>query len=177
MIGQNVRMLMPEPYRSRHEDYLSITSAPAKPRLSALAGRSRDSVGTGRSFLWSLASPLLKPRAKRYFVGFIQDLSERRRFEARMHDLHADRLDIIENMTVDSPTNSNSPSLGSTPISTCVSRLLKNGDLAEIEQALDNALQQVFSRFRNSGQSSPIYRAGRNDQNPPSSERGCADRL
>jgi two-component system sensor kinase FixL len=144
VIGQNVLMLMPEPYRSRHNDYVTDY---LRTGITKIIGISRQVEGQRRDrsvFPMELGVAAIEAEGERYFVGFIHDLSEQRRFEARMHDLHADRLDIIEGMTVGLAHELKQPLAAINAYLHIASRLLKKGDVAEIEQALDNASKQVF---------------------------------
>ncbi|MGB5085830.1 MAG: PAS domain S-box protein [Methylocystis silviterrae] len=144
VIGQNVRILMPEPYRSRHNDYLSHYLRTGEAKIIGIGRQVEGQRLDGSVFPMELGVAAVEAEGERYFVGFIHDLSERRRFEARMHDLHADRLDIIENMTVGLAHELKQPLSGINAYLHIASRLLKKGDLTEIEQVLDNASKQVF---------------------------------
>ncbi|WP_424374194.1 two-component system sensor histidine kinase NtrB [Methylocystis silviterrae] len=144
VIGQNVRMLMPEPYRSRHDDYLSHYLRTGEAKIIGIGRQVEGQRQDGSVFPMELGVAAVEAEGERYFVGFVHDLSERRRFEARMHDLHADRLDIIENMTVGLAHELKQPLSGINAYLHMASRLLRKGDLTEIEQVLDNASKQVF---------------------------------
>ena len=100
VIGQNVRMLMPEPYRSRHDDYLSHYLRTGEAKIIGIGRQVEGQRQDGSVFPMELGVAAVEAEGERYFVGFVHDLRERLRFEARMHDLHAARLDIIANMTV-----------------------------------------------------------------------------
>lgn len=143
-IGQNVRMLMPEPYRSQHNDYVTDYLRTGVAKIIGISRQVEGQRRDGSVFPMELGVAAIEAMGERYFVGFIHDLSERRRFEARMHDLHADRLDIIESMTVGLAHELKQPLAGINAYLHIASRLLKKGDVAEIEQALDNASKQVF---------------------------------
>jgi len=144
VIGQNVRMLMPEPYRSQHEDYLNHYLRTGEAKIIGIGRQVEGQRRDGSVFPMELGVAAVVAEGERYFVGFVHDLSERRRFEARMHELHADRLDIIENMTVGFAHELKQPLSAINAYLHMVSRLLKKGDPAEIEQVLENASKQVF---------------------------------
>jgi two-component system sensor kinase FixL len=144
VIGQNVRMLMPEPYRSQHDEYLRHYLRTGEAKIIGVGRQVEGQRRDGSVFPMELGVAAVEAEGERYFVGFIHDLTERRRFEARMHDMHADRLDIIENMTVGLAHELKQPLAAINAYLNIANRLIKKGDLGEIEQVLDNASKQVF---------------------------------
>ncbi|MEO5334504.1 MAG: PAS domain S-box protein [Magnetococcus sp. YQC-5] len=81
LLGQNVRMLMPEPWRSGHDGYLKhyLTSGQAK-----VIGLGREVVGQcrdGSTFPMELAVGEMRVRDEPIFVGIISDITVRRRAE------------------------------------------------------------------------------------------------
>ena len=137
-------MLMPEPYRSQHDDYLRQYLRTGEAKIIGIGRQVEGQRRDGSVFPMELGVAAVEAAGERFFVGFIHDLSERRRFETRMHDMHADRLDIIENMTVGLAHELKQPLAGINAYLNIASRLVKKGDLAEIGQVLDNASKQVF---------------------------------
>ena len=103
--GSNVSMLMPEPNRSRHDDYLS----------RYLAGGDANIIGIGRQVSGLRSNGLAFPMhlsvgevstsdGRSQFVGIIRDLSEQKAAEDQVHQLeeqlmHADRLVILGELT------------------------------------------------------------------------------
>jgi two-component system sensor kinase FixL len=100
VIGQTVDVLMPEPYRSQHATYLRNYLKTGEAKIIGIGrqveGRRKD----GSLFPIDLGVTEIQLDKRRLFIGFIHDLSERRRFEARLRELHADRLDLIGHMAV-----------------------------------------------------------------------------
>ena len=146
VIGRNVGMLMPEPYRSKHDgyisDYLRTGNAKIIGRSRAVEGRRKD----GTVFPLELGVTAVDAGKSRVFVGVMHDLSERRRFETQMQELHADRLDLIENMAVGLAHELKQPLAAITAYLSIMRRLLREQDFApeKIDQVLDNATAQVF---------------------------------
>lgn len=92
MLGQNVSMLMPEPYRSEHDGYLTRYVKGGQPRILGvgqreLRGRRKD----GATFPLDLGVSEMRVAGKRQFVGVVHDASERVAVETRLRD-NAKRL-------------------------------------------------------------------------------------
>jgi len=102
-IGKNVSMLMPEPYRSAHDDYLARYLATGERRI---IGKGRVVVGErkdGSTFPMELAVGEMEGVAHVYFTGFVRDLSDRESTERRLQDLqselvHTSRLTAMGEM-------------------------------------------------------------------------------
>ena len=75
--GMNVSMLMPEPDRGRHDGYLARYLATGERRIIGIGrlvvGQRRD----GTTFPMELAVGEVRLGDKRFFTGFIRDLTER----------------------------------------------------------------------------------------------------
>jgi PAS domain S-box-containing protein len=87
VIGKNVSVLMPSPYREEHDGYLGnyIGSGHAK-----IIGIGREVVGQrkdGSVFPMDLAVSEVRLADRRLFTGFVRDISERKKAEARLADL------------------------------------------------------------------------------------------
>jgi two-component system sensor kinase FixL len=81
VIGRNVSVLMPEPWRSEHDMYITTYIAGGAPRV---IGIGREVVGMradGSTFPMDLAVSELLLDGRRIFTGFVRDLTDRRRAE------------------------------------------------------------------------------------------------
>jgi two-component system sensor kinase FixL len=103
VIGRNVKMLMPAPYRDAHDGYLARYALTAERRI---IGIGRIVVGlrkSGETFPMELAvGEFTSPNGK-FFTGFVRDLTERQEAERRIEDLqtellHASRLSVMGQM-------------------------------------------------------------------------------
>ncbi|MEJ6781259.1 PAS domain S-box protein [Aminobacter sp. Piv2-1] len=88
--GQNIRMLMPEPYRSGHDGYIQRYLATGEKRIigvdRVVVGRRKD----GSTFPMKLAVGEMKVDGKTYFTGFIRDLTEREESAARLQEIQGE---------------------------------------------------------------------------------------
>ena len=81
VIGNNVKMLMPEPDRSRHDSYLSKYSRTGKKNIIGIGREVTAVTKTGKLIAIQLAIGEWKRLGKRMYVGVLHDVSERREME------------------------------------------------------------------------------------------------
>src|SRR5690606_24727375 len=84
VIGRNVKMLMPSPYREQHDGYLERYLTTGEKRIigtdRVVVGRRKD----GSTFPMSLAVGETRTDGQIHFTGFIRDLTERQETAARL---------------------------------------------------------------------------------------------
>ena len=92
MIGRNVEILMPSPYRENHDGYLQRYHRTGERRNIGIGrvvvGQRRD----GTTFPIELAIGETRVGGRRLFTGFIRDLTEAQQREKRLQDLQAELL-------------------------------------------------------------------------------------
>ncbi|MAE63512.1 MAG: hypothetical protein CMJ18_04510 [Phycisphaeraceae bacterium] len=84
MIGRNVSMLMPEPYRSEHDQYIARYVRTDEARV---IGKGREVTGRrkdGLVFPMDLAVTAMRSHGQHMFVGVIRDITERKLAEERL---------------------------------------------------------------------------------------------
>src|SRR5258706_337405 len=84
VIGENVRMLMPEPYRHEHDRYISNYRDTRDPKIIGsgreVLGRRKD----GSTFPMDLSVGEARQDGESIFVGIIRDLTSRKRTEVEL---------------------------------------------------------------------------------------------
>lgn len=104
MHGRNVRMLMPEPYRSEHDTYLSNYLTTGRKKIIGIGREVLAQRKDGAIFPVDLAVSEFEAGGRRYFAGIISDLSERKRFEEALVESErklaaAQKLEAIGQLT------------------------------------------------------------------------------
>jgi len=93
-IGQNVKILMPAPYRESHDGYLERYCTTGERHIIGIGrvvvGQRKD----GSTFPMELAVGEMRSGDRRYFTGFIRDLTERQKTEARLQELQSELVHI-----------------------------------------------------------------------------------
>ncbi len=98
VVGRNIRMLMPDRSARQHDDYIANYLRTGVAKIIGVGleteGRRKD----GSVFPMDLAIVEAAIQNELLFVGFVRDLSERRRIEMRIDQLAAQRLTAIGGM-------------------------------------------------------------------------------
>ena len=94
VIGKNVSMLMPSPYREQHDGYLERYLRTGERRIIGIGrvvvGERKD----GSTFPMELSVGEMKSGNDRFFTGFIRDLTERQNTESRLQELQSELVHI-----------------------------------------------------------------------------------
>ena len=134
-IGQNVKILMPSPYRENHDGFMQRYLTTGQRRIIGIGrvvvGERKD----GSTFPMELAVGEMQSGNQRFFTGFVRDLSERQQTEARLQELQSELVHI--------------------------SRLTAMGEMAS---ALAHELNQPLSAIANYLRGSQHLLSGRSDK-------------
>ncbi|NND43355.1 MAG: PAS domain S-box protein, partial [Silicimonas sp.] len=87
VLGENLSILMPEPYRSEHDGYLARYRETGEKRIIGVGREVRAKRKSGEVFVAELAVGELKFGQRNVFTGFIRDASDRAKAETRARDL------------------------------------------------------------------------------------------
>jgi two-component system sensor kinase FixL len=94
VLGKNVKMLMPSPYRGDHDGYLQRYKDTGERRIIGIGrvvvGERKD----GSTFPLELNVGEMKTGQQRFFTGFIRDLTERQVTEARLQELQSELVHV-----------------------------------------------------------------------------------
>ena len=148
--GQNVRILMPPPYREQHDGYLARYRNTGERRIIGIGrvvvGQRKD----GTTFPMELSVGEANQAGRRLFTGFVRDLTERQRTERRLHELqdglvHVSRVNSMGQMAGALAHELNQPLTATANYARAALRLLAvpAPNLERIRQAMDHALEQT----------------------------------
>ncbi|MBI5939443.1 MAG: PAS domain S-box protein [Caulobacterales bacterium] len=150
-VGRNVSILMPKPYHDAHDGYLERYLATGERRIIGLGrvvvGERRD----GSTFPMELAVGEMKSADRRYFTGFVRDLTERQETERRLQDLqselvHVSRLTAMGEMASALAHELNQPLSAAANYLKGSRRLLESDtpDLPRLRDAMEKAADQTL---------------------------------
>ncbi|MGX5734779.1 PAS domain-containing sensor histidine kinase [Bosea thiooxidans] len=90
VLGENVRILMPSPYREQHDGHIERYLATGERRIigtgRVMVGQRKD----GSTFPMEFAVGEMHSGGRRYFTGFIRDLTERQKTETHLQELQSE---------------------------------------------------------------------------------------
>jgi len=90
VVGENVKKLMPSPYRQDHDSYLDRYLRTGERHIIGIGRVVIGQRNDGSTFPMELAVGEMRVRDRRFFTGFIRDLTERQQTEARLQELQAE---------------------------------------------------------------------------------------
>ena len=149
--GQNVKMLMPSPYREQHDHYLTRYRSTGERRIIGIGrivvGRRKD----GSTFPMELSVGEAHQTAQPLFTGFVRDLTERQQTERRLHELqdgllHVSRVRSMGQMAAALAHELNQPLTATANYVRAALRLLgaPQPDLDRVRQAMNHAVEQTL---------------------------------
>jgi two-component system sensor kinase FixL len=156
VVGRNVSILMPQPYRDAHDGYLERYARTGERRIIGIGrvvvGERKD----GATFPMELAVGEMRSDDKTYFTGFIRDLTERQRTEARLHDIqselaHVSRLTAMGEMASTLAHELNQPLTAISNYLKGIDRLIEE-PAAQNESLMRSALEKASEQALRAGQ-------------------------
>lgn len=151
-VGKNVSILMPEPYAGQHDAFLARYLATGERRIIGLGrlvvGLRKD----GSTFPIELSVGEMRSGDRRFFTGFIRDITEHQQTQQRLQDLQAELIFMSRFMALGEMASTLAHELNQ-PLTAVASylngarRLLDRGrpeDQAQIAAAIDSAAEQAL---------------------------------
>ena len=151
VIGKNVSMLMPSPYQEQHDGYLERYLTTGERRIIGIGRIVVAMRKDGSTFPIELSvGEVISEEGRRFFTGFIRDLSERQEREARLQEVqaelvHMSRVTALGEMASALAHELNQPLSAMGNYLNGLRRMFKAGmpeDPALVSAALDRAAEQ-----------------------------------
>jgi PAS domain S-box-containing protein len=104
LVGQNVKILMPEPYKAEHDGYLENYLTTGTRKIIGIgrevSGRRKD----GTTFPVHLSVSEFETGGRRYFTGMIYDISDRTHVEEALREserrlAHSQKMEAVGQLT------------------------------------------------------------------------------
>jgi PAS domain S-box-containing protein len=104
LIGQNVKVLMPEPYRAAHDGYIANYIGTGVKKIIGIgrevSGRRKDAT----TFPLHLSVSEFEADGRRYFTGMIHDISDRKHVEEALREserrlAHSQKMEAVGQLT------------------------------------------------------------------------------
>jgi two-component system, LuxR family, sensor kinase FixL len=154
--GQNVSVLMPQPYRGEHDGYMDRYRKTGERRIIGIdrvvVGQRKD----GSTFPMKLAVGEMKSGQEKFFTGFIRDLTERAESEARLEEVQGElarlaRINELGEMASTLAHELNQPLSAIANYTQGCTRLLKRFD-DELSERMREALEETARQSLRAGQ-------------------------
>lgn len=150
VIGQNVKILMPSPYRERHDEYLAHYRETGERRIIGIGrvvtGRRKD----GTTFPMELSVGEVVLEGRRIFTGFVRDLTTRKNAERELATVQAElshvaRLSEMGQMGSTLAHELNQPLAAIVNYLHACQRLLQNqpAQAERVQEAIEKAVAQA----------------------------------
>ena len=97
VVGQNVKMLMPEPYRGEHDGYIGHYLRTGEARIIGYGRVVKGLTKDGAIFPMELAVGEARSDGQRIFTGFIRDLTSRQKMEEELRQ--SQKIEAIGQLT------------------------------------------------------------------------------
>lgn len=86
LLGENVKLLMPEPYRHEHDQYLDNYRQTGRAKVIGIGREVLGQRKDGSTFPLDLSVSELRLASRRMFAGFVRDISQRKQDEAAIRE-------------------------------------------------------------------------------------------
>ena len=100
VIGRNIMMLMPEPYKGEHDGYLNRYQHTGEPHIIGIGREVTGLKKDGTTFPFRLAVSQVQFSGRKIYTGFIHDLSREKEAEEQLREYAAHLEEEVEKRTI-----------------------------------------------------------------------------
>lgn len=151
LLGRNISMLMPEPFRSEHDKFIHNYIVTGNARIIGIGREVSAMRRDGTVFPIELSVGEVQDESERRFVGIIRDISARKLFESEIRQqrdklAHVTRLSTMGEMAAGIAHEVNQPLTAIATYSNACRRMLASAsaDSQEINELLDKISTQAL---------------------------------
>jgi two-component system sensor kinase FixL len=148
VVGQNVKLLMPSPYRENHDAYIDRYKATGEKRIIGIGRLVVGARKDGSTFPLELAVGEMRSGNQRFFTGFIRDLTETQKTEKRLQELQSELVHISRLTAMGEMASTLAHELNQ-PLS-AISNYIK-GSLRLLDTNVDERSSQVIGAMQAAG--------------------------
>src|SRR5690606_20164001 len=95
VIGKNISMLMPEPYKSNHDNYIAKYLLTGKKNIIGIGREVLGEKKDGTTFPFWLSISEVNYENRKIFTGFVQDLTKQKLAEEKLRQYTEELEEII----------------------------------------------------------------------------------
>jgi len=99
VIGQNISTLMPQPYKSQHDEYIHRYQRTNEPHIIGIGREVTGLKKDGTTFPFRLGVSDVPFAGRKIYAGFIHDLSREKEAEAQLKEYAAHLEELVETRT------------------------------------------------------------------------------
>jgi chemotaxis family two-component system sensor kinase Cph1 len=162
IVGRNISNLMPTPYRNEHDTYMQNYLRTGQAKIIGIGREVTGMRKDGSVFPMDLAVSEVKLSSRRLFAGFIRDITERKRAEARLEEFAqtlAEKNKELETIVYVASHDLRSPlvniqgfsqelTLSCERLRELISGQSKAGDAPELKTLLDDEIPEALEFIR-----------------------------